>query len=391
VISIPDPLRVPGQFEPALEAAYQADLAGEKIRVFCRSSVLCSLLYLCFGFLDLVALPSHVVEAWCVRLSVLLATAAVAVAARISRTAFLRRYAAITCLVYLCWGLGNEAIILLTLPTDPGFGTYYAGLLLISMALYSLTYLRPLHAGLTGLALALGYAVVAVTEQHMAEGPNRIVLVQNCFFLAGANLLGMFALSLRERFSRRAFLLKNALARDLRIEEEAKRQNAWLSEHDHLTGLPNRARFLRQLGELLAARQGGATVAVLFLDLDGFKPVNDRHGHAAGDHVLRCVAERLRGAIRVSDLVARLGGDEFVVALPLGDRRDTASVERVSASLRSVIAQPVEHQGRLLRVSASIGMAICPEQACTAEELVHAADQSMYASKRGRIAELAAA
>jgi diguanylate cyclase (GGDEF)-like protein len=390
VISIPDPLRVPGQFEPALEAAYQSDLAGEKIRVFCRSSMLCSLLYLCFGFLDLVALPSHVVEAWCVRLSVLAATAAVALAARISRAAFLRQYAVITCMVYLCWGLGNEAIILLTLPTDPGFSTYYAGLILISMALYSLTYLRPLHAGITGLALAIGYAVIAVTEQHMAEGPNRIVLVQNCFFLAGANLMGMFALSLRERFSRRAFLLKNALARDLRVEEEAKRQNAWLSEHDHLTGLPNRARFLRQLRELLAARHGEATVAVLFLDLDGFKPVNDKHGHAAGDHVLRCVAERLRGAIRVSDLVARLGGDEFVVALPLADRRDTGSVERVSASLRRVIDQPVEYKGKLLRVSASIGMAICPEPGCTAEELVHAADQSMYQAKRGLTPAMAA-
>jgi diguanylate cyclase (GGDEF)-like protein len=198
-------------------------------------------------------------------------------------------------------------------------------------------------------------------------------------------------MSLRERFSRRAFLLKNALARDLRVEEEARRQNAWLSEHDHLTGLPNRARFLRQLGERLSARHSGATVAVLFLDLDGFKPVNDRHGHAAGDHVLRCLAERLRGAIRVSDLVARLGGDEFVVALPLADRRDTASVERVSASLRGVIAQPVEYKGKLLRVSASIGMAICPEGGCSAEELVHAADQSMYEAKRGRGSELAAA
>jgi diguanylate cyclase (GGDEF)-like protein len=390
VFSLPDPLRVPGQFEPALEAAYQSDLAGEKIRVFCRSSVLCSLLYLCFGLLDLIAVPSHVAEAWCVRVAVLLATGAAALAARTSRAAFLRHYAAITCIVYLCWGLGNEAIILLTTPTDPGWSTYYAGLILISMALYSLTYLRPLHAGLTGLALSLAYIVAAVTEQHMGEGANRIVLVQNCFFLGGANLLGLLAMSLRERFSRRAFLLKNALARDLRVEEEARRQNAWLSEHDHLTGLPNRARFLRQLGELLSARHGGATVAVLFLDLDDFKPVNDRHGHAAGDHVLRCVAERLRGAIRVSDLAARLGGDEFVVALPLADRRDTASVERVSASLRSVIAQPVEYKGKLLRVAASIGMAICPEQACSAEELVHAADQGMYEAKRGRGARLAA-
>jgi diguanylate cyclase (GGDEF)-like protein len=151
-----------------------------------------------------------------------------------------------------------------------------------------------------------------------------------------------------------------------------------------LTGLPNRVRFLRRLDELLAARQGAAAVAVLFLDLDGFKPVNDRHGHAAGDHMLAVIAERIRGAIRTSDLAARLGGDEFVVAVPLADANGDLVVRRMSAALRAAIAEPVDYRGQRLRVTVSIGAALCPHDAATAGELLHQADQDMYASKRHR-------
>jgi diguanylate cyclase (GGDEF)-like protein len=210
------------------------------------------------------------------------------------------------------------------------------------------------------------------------------LLVQNCFFLVVANLIGVVSLVMRERFSRQAFLLKNALAHDLKLEEEAKRQSQYQSEHDVLTGLPNRVRFLRRLDELLAARQGAAAVVVLFLDLDGFKPVNDRHGHAAGDHVLAVIAERIRGAIRGSDLAARLGGDEFVIAVPLADANGALVARRMSAALRAAIAEPVEYQGHRLRVSASIGAALCPRDAGSAAELLHLADQNMYESKRHR-------
>jgi diguanylate cyclase (GGDEF)-like protein len=382
VFSLLDSSGVPDHFEPALEAAYQADLAFEKIRAFYRSSLLCSLLYVGFGVLDVVALPLRFADAWTLRATVLVATAIASLAPRFTRAAFLDNYPSFTCLVYLLWGLGAEGIILLTYPSDPGWSTYYAGIILVSMALYSLSYLRPLHAGLTGAALALTYVVLALADQHMGDEENWVVLLQNCFFLIGANCVGLIALHMRERFSRQAFLLKNALTHDLRLEEEAKRQSQYLSEHDPLTGLPNRVRFLRRLEELIAHRQEGERVAVLFLDLDGFKPVNDRYGHAAGDHVLRCVAERVRHAIRASDLAARLGGDEFVVALPLAAGQLECSVDRVRAALAKVIAEPIGFSGQVLRVTASVGAAVCPDQAASAAELMHAADQSMYRAKR---------
>lgn len=380
----------PGHFKPALESAYQADLATQKIVAFDRTALLCAVLYTCFGVLDLMAVPSNVAAAWAIRAVVLCVTAATSLATRLSRETFVRHYAMLTCLTYLVWGLGIEAIIMLTRPDDPGWSTYYAGLLLISMALYGATYLRVLHASLTGLALTLSYLALALGYQHMAAGGDWVNVVQNCFFLIGANFIGLFSLHMREHFSRQAFLLKNALKRDLELEEEAKRQSEHLSEHDALTGLPNRVRFLRRLGELLAQRHDDATVAVLFLDLDDFKPVNDRHGHAAGDYVLCRVAERVRGAIRATDLAGRLGGDEFVVALPLAAGQAELTIERLSVALRAAIGEPIAFGGEMLRVTASVGAARCPDHGQSAEELLHAADQCMYRSKRRKEQVLAA-
>jgi diguanylate cyclase (GGDEF)-like protein len=372
----------PAPFSAALEAAYQADLARDKIRMFFVACLLCVVLVLCFGLLDIVVLPSNVAGAWTVRGILMVGTTAVTAAVRARADIFQRHYAVCVGMIALGWSAGIEAIILQSSPTDLAWGSYYAGLLIVSLALYAWTYLRPLQAGLIGAFIVASYVMVALFGQGMVRHGQWPLLAQNTFFLVSANVIGIVSLVLRERFSRQAFLLKNALAHELKLEEEAKRQSQHRSEHDVLTGLPNRARFLRRLDELLAARQGVATVAVLFLDLDGFKPVNDRHGHAAGDHVLTVIAERIRAAIRASDLAARLGGDEFVVAAPLADANAELVVNRMSAALRAAIAEPVEFKGHRLRVSVSIGAALCPRDAGGAEELVHLADQDMYEAKR---------
>jgi diguanylate cyclase (GGDEF)-like protein len=375
---------IPGRFERALEDAYQQDLADEKNQVFCRTSILCSILYLCFAALDTIALPGNLTAAWAIRAVVIGATGLAIVAARARREAFLRHYSLVVCATYLWWGLGIDLIILLAREGDPARDSYYAGLILVSMALYTWTYLHPVYAALTGLALALTYIGLALFGQRMWHGHDWIVLLQNCFFLISANVVGVFSLYMRERFSRQAFLLKNALSHNLRLEEEAKRQSEYLSEHDALTGLPNRVRFLRKLGDMISSTRDGSAVAVLFLDLDGFKAVNDQHGHAAGDEVLRCVAERVRGVIRATDLAARLGGDEFVIAVRMAERQGPAIIDRVSSALRSAIGEPVPHGGVSLRVSSSIGAAVYPEHGKTAADLVHVADKFMYRAKRQR-------
>jgi diguanylate cyclase (GGDEF)-like protein len=158
-----------------------------------------------------------------------------------------------------------------------------------------------------------------------------------------------------------------------------------LAYTDPLTGLPNRRRLAEQVETAIwSARTGEDTLALLFVDLNGFKAVNDALGHAAGDELLQAVARTLRGRLRRSDLLARLGGDEFLVALT-GLDPATAHTEarRVATELTAAVRAPVPLRGQEVAVGASIGVAVYPADGQEIEELLHAADLSMYAHKAG--------
>jgi diguanylate cyclase (GGDEF)-like protein len=151
---------------------------------------------------------------------------------------------------------------------------------------------------------------------------------------------------------------------------------------DPLTGLPNRTRFMDRLERSVAlAERTGASFAVLFVDLDGFKAVNDAYGHHAGDAMLRALAARMAGVVRRSDTVARLSGDEFTVLT--GEPIDADGVLVLADKLVAACAAPVELEERLLRVSASVGVARFPDHGADADALLRAADAAMYVAKWG--------
>ena len=167
-------------------------------------------------------------------------------------------------------------------------------------------------------------------------------------------------------------------ARQSDLEKE-NQTLTWLAMHDNLTGLSNRAAFLQGLNHALL-QAPSQRKAVLYLDNDGFKQINDRLGHAAGDTLLVEVARRLRGAVRESDLVARLGGDEFAVLLStLGSPSDAT---RVAVKILELMKQPLTLNGQLVTPGVSIGIAMFPDHADNANELLKAADHAMYQAKR---------
>lgn len=153
--------------------------------------------------------------------------------------------------------------------------------------------------------------------------------------------------------------------------------------HDSLTDLPRRSLFEDRLVQAIArARRGGKLAALLYIDLDGFKPVNDQHGHQAGDIVLQTVSGRMLACVRETDTVARLGGDEF--AIVLDEVREAADAERTAKKLIAAVAKPINlPDGGRARVGCSIGISLCPTNGGTVRALVHAADQAMYAAKSG--------
>jgi len=149
---------------------------------------------------------------------------------------------------------------------------------------------------------------------------------------------------------------------------------------DPLTGLPNRALLVDRLEQAMAHAQRDRTfVAVLFLDLDNFKTINDVMGHSAADAVLQETAQRLKSALRKSDTVARVGGDEFIMVV--ADMADPELAGAVSEKLLHALAQPVEAYGHTISVSGSIGMSVYPRDARTSEDLLRYADGAMYRAK----------
>ncbi|WP_184414909.1 sensor domain-containing diguanylate cyclase [Rhodocyclus tenuis] len=168
----------------------------------------------------------------------------------------------------------------------------------------------------------------------------------------------------------------------LRTQTQLRQQIEFLALYDTLTGLPNRLLLLGHLKKTVAlAQRQQSQVAVLFVDLDEFKPVNDSHGHAAGDTLLQTVARRLQDSIRNCDIAARLGGDEFVVVL--SDIRKDKDALNVADKILKTLAEPALIGEKSVPVSASIGIAIFPTDGSTPEELLSAADQAMYAAKGG--------
>jgi diguanylate cyclase (GGDEF)-like protein/PAS domain S-box-containing protein len=148
--------------------------------------------------------------------------------------------------------------------------------------------------------------------------------------------------------------------------------------HDALTGLPNRALMLNRMDQALAAAEDGAGVTVLLIDLDGFKDVNDTLGHHAGDTLLRQVADRLTRCLRGTDTAARLGGDEFAVVF---DGSPAIAITEITARILAAIREPIDVDGRAIRVGASIGVAVSGPDRVTSADLLRDADIAMYAAK----------
>ena len=194
----------------------------------------------------------------------------------------------------------------------------------------------------------------------MVASTGLIVVRQLASFSENARLLGELRVALHER---------DVLAAELRD----------MAFRDGLTGLANRALFHDRLATALTrVRRGRAQIAVMLVDLDDFKPVNDRYGHAAGDAVLCEVGRRLRDCVRETDTVARLGGDEYGILLesPLPD-----SIGLVADRIVHAVGQPYRVDGELMQVGASVGVAFEDDGVRGVDELLRAADAAMYRAK----------
>lgn len=230
--------------------------------------------------------------------------------------------------------------------------------------------------GLTAALLLVGGLVAAIVGNHIGFASILDLLV----FLVPGYAIAATAGYTMERQRRRLFAQLKLLEQERRIHEQ-------MALHDPLTNLPNRTLLHERMEQSLARskRQHGQ-FAVLFVDLDDFKAVNDSHGHSIGDLVLREIADNLQDQVRGEDTVARLGGDEFVVLSEhIEDERGaTTAAERIQAAVSIPIVinvdSPVERIE--VHVTCSIGISLCPRDGDTLDELISRADDAMYKAKR---------
>lgn len=210
---------------------------------------------------------------------------------------------------------------------------------------------------LTGLSRA---GVMSAVERNIAETSTRAWTVIGLLWAAAAGV----------------FLLVQRVRAQIRRREDAE----YLAMHDALTGLLSRRALMERLDRAISeAAATGGRVGLLYLDLDGFKPVNDRLGHAIGDEVLKSVAGRLHRCVRGNDFAARLGGDEFVVALTPMD--DDEALVRLEARIAEALSSPIRVGGLDLDIRASMGRAVFPADGQEADSLLEHADRAMYAHK----------
>jgi diguanylate cyclase (GGDEF)-like protein len=223
---------------------------------------------------------------------------------------------------------------------------------------------------LVGVLLALEYDLLAFWDDYSSR--ERRIRVEEVFALTGVLALGIFVFVVRRLYEERRDIRDR-----LQAETEMGKYRA-LALQDPLTTLPNR-RAVKSALETAIATADGRVLAFYLLDLNGFKRVNDEHGHAIGDEVLRTVAQRFRAVARKGDVVARLGGDEFA-ALAVGVR-DRKEANEIGQRFVAALGPDIAVGARTFSISVAVGVALHPENGATAEEIMHHADLAMYGAK----------
>lgn len=250
---------------------------------------------------------------------------------------------------------------------------YYPTIAVLMAWIYNLSGVRFPYACVSGLLITLGYNFVFLVVRNDLPIPQ---LLMHDFIIVTANCIGIVSAYLVERQRRALYVNEKQLDRQ-------RRASLQLALHDALTGLPNRTLLDDRLQQAInQAERGRYRCAGLYLDLDGFKPLNDTYGHEAGDFVLKEVASRLRDAMREADTVARIGGDEFFVLAQQAGPGESAIA--LANKLRMILQTPIwlPEGGPPVRVGASIGVCLFPFAGASPETIIQRADQSMYAAKR---------
>ncbi len=366
-------------FNRTQDLAFQASLESEKKHSARITSTLGALLFVCLTVINYFALSS---EAFFQILPITVATlfGLTFFHYLTYRDCFLKYYNLIGTLTFLAVGIAICAMIALSPPGRFSHNVYFVSLMLLIVTTFSWSYMPRMHSTMVTASLIGIFMLVNVFIQN-AFKDDLIIFIASVFFLIAAASIVATAQGIRNRYIRKNFLLQEQLQINL-VEKakEAQRQKD-LANKDALTGLPNRRFITKALQQsILKAQQDQHKLVLMFLDLNGFKAINDTFGHDAGDEILKITSKRLQNCIRKTDHIARLGGDEFLIGLVISETEDDVA-DIIRKDIRNTIVKPVKFNNDTLSVGTSIGVATYPEDGDDIEALIKLADEKMYADK----------
>ncbi len=356
--------------DPALERAFRTDYRQHILPQARIALALAASLYLLLGLKDPWFFPDNWATIWTIR--GVAAAILLGVAAATWLRPVQRHLQAVLLLTTL--GVGSVPLMLVAQASGPQLaGSYALGLMLALAWIYTLSGMRFLVALLANvLLLALaGMVLAGLALAGPWLGLITLQLIASSILLAAAGYM--------VEWQRRTLYYQAT-----RIDGE-RRSHAHQALHDALTGLPNRLSLEPRMQEAMGrARRSQRPLACLFIDINEFKPVNDRYGHRTGDNLLAQLAQRLQEEVRETDMVFRFGGDEFVV-LAEGMDSETAAehlADKLVAALERGFVISADGQSRILKVGASIGVACYPGDAGDSRQLLQYADVAMYQAKQ---------
>ena len=350
--------------DAALEAEYQGTYPAGMRGIARFGIVLAVTLFALFGFLDPPTSPETFRQMWMLRAGIV--SLLLALLAASYSDFFYRHMQLLVSLAVMAMAAVNTALQVIT--DDPLIEEAYSFILLM-IGTYTVLALQFIHVlQVIALIMLLLAGVTFISSEVTILDVTALLYAATAMALV---LVGSYLFDSQRR-----------LAFHVRKQLEAEREESHrLALHDALTGLPNRRLLMTKIDHALARdRRSATSSALLFLDLDGFKKVNDTLGHDAGDVLLVEVARRLKSVVREVDTTARLGGDEFVVLFEGVQDRD--NVERLVERVMTLFEKPVMLDDEPVTINASIGIALHPGDGEEADQLLVAADKAMYAAKK---------
>lgn len=298
------------------------------------------------------------------------------------KSIFHKEYNKIHLFAYYVCGITIAIGTYLSQPNDYSYNLYFAAYIVLFMTCFSWSYLPIKHSVFMSVVFISVYACIKFFVHKFTQGTEFLTFLSHLFYLISVVVIAAIGQGIRD-----SLIFRNlALQEDLKLvvdkkTEEAKKHKK-LANIDELTGIPNRRAICNKIEKIIAeGEQKDTKLILVFIDLNGFKSINDHYGHDSGDTVLQTTAYRLQQIIRENDHVARLGGDEFLLVCnsPIDSK---TFIEDLDDNIKTMVAAPNAYHGKILRVGVSVGYSSYPDDGETIEALINAADADMYIDKQ---------